>query len=138
MKGRRSSILAADMCLATPRMASFPSVSPSCSIFHSWGLSIMHAPLPVLRHLFCQSLGCLADTQSQSTDLPCCRDSAMCRRAIPAAAARIQEAVPRNHASAAGGLCAVLHAHHPGLCQLVWRSPGVTPGSSNHLVRFSL
>ena len=34
MKGRRSSILAADMCLATPRMASFLSVSPPCSIFY--------------------------------------------------------------------------------------------------------
>ena len=49
----------------------------------------------------------------------------MCRRAILAAAAGLEEALPGYHASAAGGICSILHAHHSGFCELVWGAPGV-------------
>ena len=49
----------------------------------------------------------------------------MCRRAILAAAAGLEEALSRDHASAAGGICSVFHTHHSGFCQLVWGAPGV-------------
>ena len=137
MMGRRSSILAADMCLATPRMASFPSVRPSCSIFHSW-YPLHHACAAVCpQALILPVFGMLGRHPVSIDRSPllqkfcyvqeghtcrCCQDSRSCSR--------------ESRQCRWWPLCC---SSRPSSGTL---SAGVAfarcdPGSSNHLVRFS-